>query len=284
MSAPTGDSKLIAELNELLGRELGRNQYGDPYFTWRWSEDLYWPAFATGRKLIKETKVLTPIIGAPKDTHDYDEAYDAAADTWDSDFGGQSGKCVHCSEPESDLAHNVYSIMQTSEPEYDRDRQMRARDTWVVCKWLTPWELILGPREGSIMHGEQGKSAKEPSQAALIAAWNRQAPGAVFPARGWLVPTDASLPRIADGVRTPNRTDTDWFILQVKWQTSRPFAEVEQDMMDQEDARSRKQEMLIGEEAADMWSAFLNPKPGTRGRGSGGGFISFPWTKKDRLR
>ena len=79
MSAPTGDPRVVAELNELLGRELGRNEYGKPYFTWRWSEDLTWPAFATGRTLLNETKVRTHIFGAPADTHDYEEAYDAAS-------------------------------------------------------------------------------------------------------------------------------------------------------------------------------------------------------------
>lgn len=38
----------ISKLNALLGRELGVTPYGDPVFKWEWSEDLFWPAYATG--------------------------------------------------------------------------------------------------------------------------------------------------------------------------------------------------------------------------------------------
>lgn len=41
-----------AKLNALLGRELGwvRNT-DEPVFKWEWSEDLWWPAFFTGRRV-----------------------------------------------------------------------------------------------------------------------------------------------------------------------------------------------------------------------------------------
>jgi hypothetical protein len=290
MSTPTGDPRAIAELNELLGRELGRNEYGDPYYSWQWSDDMFWPSFATGKKILKEQKVITPIIGAPSDTHDFEEGYDAACDTWDDDFGGKSGRCVHCDKPEPDLAHNVYSIMQHLEPEYSRTRMVRKTHTWYVCKWLTPWELILGPGRGHahLKHGEQQTTEKAPSHEALIQAWSNQYPGAEFPAKGWRIPTDAFLPngptdpmwgRSPYQHTTPQRQDTDHFIRLVKYQTSRPFDEVVQDMIDQEDAAGKKVELAIGEECRNEFSAFLNPAPGKRG-----GFISFPWTKADRSR
>lgn len=290
MSAPTGDPRIVAELNELLGRELGRNEYGKPYFSWRWSEDLFWPAAATGRTLLNETKVLTPIIGAPADTHDFEEAYDAANDTFDSDWGGKSDRCVHCGNPESDLAHNVYSIMQRPEPEYQSDRQYRRRDTWVICKWLTPWELILGPGRGatSIMHGDQRGTDKAPPVEAVIAAWNRQFPGAAFPAKGWRVPTDAYLPHGPDdenwagnpfGHTTPHRQDTEHFIKNVKYQTSRPFAEVEQSFIASDIEKERRIDVAFMDDCRDAFPAFLNPKQGARGS-----FVSMPWTKHDRAR
>lgn len=290
MSAATGDPKQIAQLNEILGRELGRNQYGDPYFTWRWSEDLYWPAFATGRTTIKETKVQTPIIGAPPDSHDFEQEM-----VWSSELRRDVSRCKTCHGIEPELVHNVYSIMQAPEPEYRRDRQMRKRDTWVICKWLTPWELILGqrPESGWLCHGEQNHIEKEPSRDALIAAWNRQFPGAAFPAKGWLIPTDAYLPagphdenwaESPFGHTVPQIADTNLFIERVRYQTSRPGDEVLADMLAREDAANLRGEAAIGEECRDLFPALLNPAPGKRGRASGGGFISFPWTKADRQR
>lgn len=289
MSTPTADQRTVARLNDLLGQELGRNEYGKPYFTWRWSEDLFWPATPTGKFKVNETKVQIPMIGAPAETHDFEEAYDAAADTWDDDFGGQSGKCTWCARPESDLIHNVYSIAQTPEPEYERGRQTRLKDTWMICKWLTPWELILGPGRGAkhIMHGEQGFSEKEPPVEQVIAAWNRLNPGAPFPARGWRIPTDAYLPAGPHdenwttspyGHTEPHEQDTRHFIRKVKYQTSRSFDAVLQDMLDREDAKNTREELAIGEECRDAFPAFLNPDIGKRG-----GFVSFPWSKRDRL-
>ena len=40
----TGNPAEIACLNHLLGTELGFNLYGAPIFSWRWSEDCFWPA------------------------------------------------------------------------------------------------------------------------------------------------------------------------------------------------------------------------------------------------
>lgn len=285
MSAPTGDPRVTAELNELLGRELGRNEYGKPYFSWRWSEDLTWPATATGRTIIHETKVLTPIIGAPEETHDFfEEKF-----SYDEGESYDSAECETCGSHESDPVHNVYSIMQAPETEYKSSRQYRRIDTWVICKWLTPWELILGPGRGymNIKHGQQQSADREPSQESVIAAWNRQFPGAPFPARGWRVPTDAYLPNKDDenfaaspfGHTTPHLQDTEHFIRQIRFQTSRPFAEVEQDMIAQNVAAEKRIDTQFMDDCRDAFPAFLNPKAGSRGS-----FVSFPWTKADRAR
>ena len=238
----------------VLGQELGRNQYGDPYFSWRWSEDLFWPAFATGKLYSTEVPLKMPIIGGGEET--------------------------------------VINIV--NKPEYKRDRQTRRRDTWFICKWLTPWELITGPGRGAknLKHGEQSGDRKEPPMAEVQAAWNHHFPGADLPIKGWRIPTDAYLPagphdenwELSPQRPTPNYTDTQRFITAVKFQTSRPFDEVLQDMLDQQDAADLRGNIRIGDEARDMFTAFLNPKPGARGRGSGGGFVSFPWTKFDRSR
>lgn len=53
--------KIVIELNNLLGSELGRNIYGEPLFRWDWSEDLFWPQTKTGRIVTKTVEV--PIIG-----------------------------------------------------------------------------------------------------------------------------------------------------------------------------------------------------------------------------
>lgn len=287
MSHPTGDPRTIAKLNDLLGNELGRNHFGDPYFTWRWSEELYWPATPTGRFKTVEEKTQTPIIGAPADAHDFEEIGDNGCAP-DEDQYQYSANCKHCGEPESHINHNVYSIMQHAEPEYERGRQTRKVDTWVICKWLTPWELILGPGRGHkhVIHGDQQFSDKEPESKAVLATWNRLFPGASFPARGWRVPTDAYLPATPDdenwanspfGHTTPHLQDTEHFIRKVKYQNSRAFEAVLQDMLSKEDAKNEREQLAIGEECRDLFPAFLNPNIGKRG-----GFVSFPWSKKDR--
>jgi hypothetical protein len=39
----------IEQLNNLLGRELGRTLYGEPKYKWQFSDELFWPAYATGK-------------------------------------------------------------------------------------------------------------------------------------------------------------------------------------------------------------------------------------------
>jgi hypothetical protein len=45
----------IEKQNNILGTELGWNQYGEPIFGWSWSDDLFWPAKPTGRMVPQKT-------------------------------------------------------------------------------------------------------------------------------------------------------------------------------------------------------------------------------------
>lgn len=247
MSAPTGDPALIRTLNDFLGQELGRNQYGKPYFTWRWSEDLFWPAARTGNLIQVPHEAEIPLIG-----------------------GGVE---------KATLVDVV--------PEYARERQLRRSNVWVVCKWLTPWELITGPLRGSWKHGDQMQmpDGSLPTHERQVEMWNSLFPGAEFPARGWRIPTDAYLPsnphdpnygRTAG--HEPNWADTKHFVMRVKAQTSESFDTVLNDMMAKLKERDEGVPGAMMDEIRDGFNAFLNPNPGKRG-----GFISFPWSKKDRV-
>lgn len=55
-------SNNIEKLNELLGQEIGRTPLGDPLYKWEWSDDLLWPAYATGRNTTRNAPA--PIIGS----------------------------------------------------------------------------------------------------------------------------------------------------------------------------------------------------------------------------
>ncbi len=272
MSTPTGDPRETARLTELLGRELGCRTNGKPIFSWRWSEDLFWPAHDTGRKHTVETKIITPIIGAPKDTHDF-------APVQLRDTPPANGICTVCGHPETDLGHTVYSIQQDLQPIYDKMRQVAMADTWLIAKWMSPEELIIG---GLIGHGMGWQGGHKPSHEALVTHWNQLYPGVDFPSHGWRIPTNARLPRGPYDPKIPNLADTQHFIEQVRAQTSMSFNARMLDMSNHETRRDLKASVNIADEMSDGFNAFLNPAPGKRGRASGGGFISMPWSKKDR--
>ena len=153
---------------------------------------MFWFAHDTGRKHTVETKIITPIIGAPKDTHDYSDAYDPANDTYDNDWGGRSGKCSVCGNAEADLNHTVYSIQQDLQPIYEQSRQVARANCWLIAKWQSPEELVIG---GLIGHGMGWQGGHKPSTEALITTWNSLYPGCDFPSNGWRIPTNARLPR-----------------------------------------------------------------------------------------
>lgn len=239
----TGDFALIRQLNEYLGRELGRRPNGSPIFRWEWSENLFWPAFATGRTTQVQKVVDLPLIG-----------------------GGAERV-------------NVTEVV----PEYRRERQVRQSDTWYVTKWLSAEHLIFGwfgGHQAQLTDGDFEKfESRRPDETILREMWQSRFPGADFPANGWRVPTNASLPRSPGEPREPNWADTRHFVVQVKHQASQNFDQAMREWEAADDAKNAAQEALIGEECRDMFTAFLNPNPGKRG-----GFVSFPWSRQDRLR
>lgn len=221
----------LNELNNLLGQELGRRADGHPIFAWKNSDELFWPAFQTGRNVTKSIDI--PLIGG----------------------GVEKAEAVI--------------------PEYRRDRQLRALNTWVVTKWLDPEALIWG---WIGRHGGEAAPTYHPPRERLIAMWNDRFPGADFPSNGWRIPTDATLPRSPGGNSYPNESDTRHFIACVKEQTRIGFDARLKDMFASEDAKNAAQEKEIGDMVRDAFPAFLNPVPGKRSN-----FVSLPFTKKDRL-
>ena len=127
-----------------------------------------------------------------------------------------------------------------------------------------------------------GRGGHKPSTEALITTWNSLYPGCDFPSIGWRIPTNARLPRSPQDPTVPNLIDTQHFIEQIHAQTSMSFNARLLDVNNQEIVRDLKTSAHIADEMSDGFNAFLNPSPGSRGRASGGGFVSFPWSKKDR--
>ncbi|MEY4299377.1 MAG: hypothetical protein RIR25_613 [Verrucomicrobiota bacterium] len=117
----TGNPAEIARLNNLFGRELGRNLNAEPIFSWRWSEDMFWPSFPTGRTVTKERFFDIPLVG-----------------------GGVEKGCI-----------------EEAVPEYAQDRQVRLLDTWYIAKWLTPEELIVGGLIGHGMGWQGGQKPSD---------------------------------------------------------------------------------------------------------------------------
>jgi hypothetical protein len=159
-------------------------------------------------------------------------------------------------------------------PAYVSERQVR-NSAWYVTKLLTAEELIWG---WIGKHGDPLPDGRGPSDERLLELWSARFPGAEFPSRGWRVPTDAYLPRATGGDREPNIADTEAFITCVKEQTRLSFGLRLQDMMESEDRKEAAKNAEIGDCVRDAFGAFLNPNPGKRG-----GFVSFPWTGRDRV-
>jgi hypothetical protein len=220
----TGNPKEIERLNDLLGRELGRNPYGASVFSWRWSEDCWWPATRTGRTV--KSPVSVPIIG-----------------------GG-------------------IEIVEHVVPEYKPQRQTKRHDSWYICKWLSPEELILGGSQGL---GRGYAPGMKPNHDALARQWNELFPGIDFPSQGWRVPTNACLPRGPHDSAIPNLNDTNDFIAQIKEQTRLNEADSLARDLAIWDAHDEAQKAEIGDECRDLFPAYLNDRPGRRG-----GFVSMP--------
>lgn len=229
----------IHELNNLLGQELGRRTDGHPIFAWKNSDELFWPAFDTGQRTLVKKVVEVPILGLE--------------------------------EPMEPLATFIEELV----PVYQSDRQMRARNVWVVTKWMDPEALIWG---WIGRHGGEAMPTVHPTRETLVRMWEERFPGADFPHNGWRVPTDATLPRSPGGNSTPNESDTRYFIACVKEQTRLSFDDRLKDMLASEDRQEATKDKLIADEVREAFPAFLNPTPGKRSN-----FVSLPWTRKDRL-
>lgn len=238
---PTGNPSEIRKLNELLGQELGRNPYGEPVFSWRWSEKCLWFATRTGRTTRTEKRSKVQIIG-----------------------GG-----------EEDI------VIEEVVPEYKIDRQLGSlRDAWLICRWLTPWQLILGARGGDIRYG--ALEVQKPSDEDVEAAWKRQYPGSDFPSNGWRVPMGQTwVGGDCPGKPSdpPTMQDTRSFIRLLKAQVALTFGQGMAEWEDAQAQRDAETQKGIEDISRDAFPAALNPEPGKRGN-----FVSFPWSKFDRFR
>jgi hypothetical protein len=234
------DTIALHNLNELLGRELGR--HGDrPIFAWKHSDGLFWPAFQTGETTRERREVSIPLINIGD---------------------------------EPSITRYETAFEEIVVPVYRKDRQVR-NSAWYVTKLLTPTELIWG---WIGRHGDPTPEGRAPRDEELIGIWNARFPGADFPSRGWRVPTDACLPRYEGGPREPNLRDTEDFIACIREQTRLSFSLRLDDMLAYEDRKSDATRREIEDAVRDSFPAFLNPVPGKRSN-----FVSFPWSRKDRL-
>jgi hypothetical protein len=243
------DTLVLRNLNELLGRELGR--IGDrPIFSWKHSDGLFWPAFKTGETTREKREFDVPLIG-----RGYHGPTSAKSDL------GMGDATVTCVE-------------EIVVPVYRKDRQVR-NSAWYMTKLLTAEALIWG---WIGKHGDPTPEGRAPRIEQLMEIWNSRFPGADFPAKGWRVPTDAYLPRFIGGPREPNLLDTEDFIKCIREQTSLSFALRLQDMTAYEVRKEADTRRDIEDAVRDSFPAFLNPVPGKRSN-----FVSFPWSGKDRV-
>lgn len=266
-------NSLLHSLNEYLGVELGRRADGHPIFKWKNSDELVWPAFATGRKVLKRVEVpLVLPVSVTCPECDGTGITIVVKGKYESE--APRVLCKTCSGKGS--VTKTSDVTETAVPEYRADRQMRERNVWVMTKWLDPESLIWG---WVGRHGGEARPTEHPSHERLLEMWNERFPGAPFPHNGWRVPTDATLPSAIDGEREPNWFDTRRFVARVKEQTRLSFGERIKDMLESEDLQDAAVTKRIEDEIRNDFPAFLNPKEKW---GKRGGFLSLPWTNRDR--
>lgn len=265
------DRKLLNELNRYLGQELGRKADGENVYEWRNSNELMWPASATGRKIVKKVEIplavpvnmLCHYCGGTGTEDPADE---------ESYAGEQLRLCPTCGGKGTEERTSEWH--ESIVPEYVSTPQMRERNVWVVTKWLDPEALIWG---WIGRHGGEYRPTYHPPYEHLVALWNGRFPGADFPNNGWRINTDAKLPSAPNGNREPNWDDTRRFVALVKEQTRLGFDARLQDMFDSEDRKNNAKQRRMEDEIRDCFPAMLNT-PGKKLH------VSFPWTKKDRER
>lgn len=228
MSLPTDDPLLTKRCNDLLGVELGRLENGEPIFQWAWSEDLFWPVFATGRKIQVVRKAEIQIVGGGMELVDLPEVV----------------------------------------PEYRKERQVRRMDTWYMTKWLSPEHLIFGwfgshrnEPENGLVPGEDAlrRTWEERFPGADFPSRGWRIATDVF------LPRDEFLPERVGDPRVPNLADTHYFIHLVKGQAERKFSDVELGQEAEQDRERARVDAEVGDEIRDLLPAFANASPGKRG-------------------
>lgn len=216
----------VQKFNDLLGQELGRNIYGEPLFMWKHSDEMFWPAVQTGRKVLTKRMIEVPIVSALGTTLEKVETEEAV-------------------------------------PEYRAERMVR-RSAWYMTKWLSPQELIVGTCLRRGIDYPQESADRPWPQEALNEKWQALFPGADFPHRGWRVTTDAYLPRSPHDPSVPNLADTEYFIRCIREQTRMNLPDLVQDMLAQMDWKDAQSTKRLEDDIRDGFPAMLNPNPGTR--------------------
>lgn len=232
----------VSDLNALLGRSLGFDPYGTPKFMWMWSEDLVWPQFPTGSTVTQQVEV--PLIGGGVDV----ECSDCGGGGFIGMYESSAEPCCACAGKGTILktTWTVNSVV----PEYKVEKMCPKLDRqWVIALWYAPEEL---------------------------AHWESRFPCADYPARGYRINTNASLPSYPGGPREPNIRDTERFIELLREQRSMSHHDRVVDMLAEDDRQKAAIQQEIEDEIANDFTAFMNPEPGKRG-----GFVSFPSTEKE---
>lgn len=232
----------VADLNNILARALGTNPYGEPRFMWAWSEDLVWPEFPTGGKVTRQVEV--PLIGGGVDVGCQNCGGGGLVGMYES----SATPCDTCSG--TGVIHRTTWPVGSVVPEYKVEKMCPKLDhQWVIVLWYAPEEL---------------------------AHWQSRFPGATYPARGYRINTNASLPSHPGGPREPNIRDTERFIELLREQRSMSHHDRVVDMLAEDDKQKAAIQKEIEDEIANEFTAFMNPDPGKRG-----GFVSFPSTGKE---
>ncbi len=138
-------------------------------------------------------------------------------------------------------------------PEYRKEKMAPNLDRqWVMTVW---------------MRGED------------LPQWQTMFPGAPYPARGHRIHTNASLPSYPGGPREPNLEDTERFIRLMRFQRNHTVNEVATGIDNERTVRDTAIRKEIEDEIRDEFPAFMNIEPGKRG-----GYVSFPYSEKDRAQ
>lgn len=91
----------VQKLNRRLGAELGFAPSGEPLYMFQWTEDLFWPLYKTGSKVLQKQTYEVPLLGT----------------------NGQTQK----------VEENKWI------PEYEKARMTHLYyDQWIVTAWLPP--------------------------------------------------------------------------------------------------------------------------------------------------